>query len=108
MYTYSAKLIRVIDGDSVWLEVDLGFRMSLRDNFRLLGINTPELRSQDPEIKERAYKAKDELERLLSSGDITIKTEKAGKYGRWLVNIIVTPTDSSEQIDVNQYLLNEC
>lgn len=44
LYRYSAKLIRVIDGDTVVLEIDLGFRCSIHDqHVRLLGVNTPEL-----------------------------------------------------------------
>ena len=42
MYTYKAKLIRVIDGDTIVADIDLGFNMILRDqHIRLTGINTP-------------------------------------------------------------------
>ncbi|GAG20500.1 unnamed protein product, partial [marine sediment metagenome] len=44
MYTYRAKLDRVVDGDTVDLFVDLGFNICIKDRFRLLGIDTPELR----------------------------------------------------------------
>ena len=89
-YVYDAKVVRVVDGDSVWLEVDLGFRMSFRDNFRLLGIDTPELNSSDAEIRVSAQAAKAHLETILPVGQkVTISTSKPGKYGRWLADIYV-------------------
>lgn len=48
LYRYSAKLIRVIDGDTVVLEIDLGFRCRIHDqHVRLLGLDTPELHGPD-------------------------------------------------------------
>ena len=107
MYTYSATVIRIVDGDSVWLEVDVGFRMSYRDNFRLVRINAPELRSKDPAIKLAAYQAKDRLEELIPPGTkVTIKTAKSGKYGRWLAEITAVGADGMDY-NVNEKLLAE-
>jgi micrococcal nuclease len=107
MYEYNATVIRVIDGDSVWLEVDVGFHMTYKYNFRLGGINTPELRSSDPEEKARAYAAKARLEELLPVGQqVKIKTAKPGKYGRWIADVFLN-FDEPDGVFINQTLLAE-
>lgn len=84
MYAYSARVIRWIDGDTVDLRVDLGFRTFAETRFRLYGIDTP----------ERGQKNHDEATALCNSlapagADITIHSYKdADKYGRWLAEII--------------------
>ena len=86
VHTYSAKVKRVVDGDTVDFDVDLGFHISISIRTRLLGVDTPERGHQD------FAKATNVLIDLLSTrtneeGYIMIKTEKTGKYGRWLVDI---------------------
>lgn len=89
IYEYFARLDRIVDGDTVWLNVDLGFRSSIRVDFRLYGINTPELVGA---TRTAALAARAELERLLALGPLTVTTHKpepTDKYGRWLATIIV-------------------
>jgi len=121
-YEYDAAVLRVIDGDSVWLklsktrevELDFGFYIkelitvtkTTEQNFRLAGIDTPEIRGGTPETKELGNIAKEELKRLLSLGSIRVISHKAGKYGRWLVTLYVTP-NGQEEFNVNQYLLEK-
>jgi len=96
-YTYAATVTRWIDGDSVWLDVDLGFRMTSESDFRLYGINTPE-RAQP------GYQAaKDRCNVLAPVGStVTIQTYRnPDKYGRWLAEIL------SAGVDVNQTLITE-
>ena len=91
MYEYRAKIKRVVDGDTVDFIVDLGFSVHITIRTRLLGVDTPERGHED------WAKAKSECRRLLLSvaesrdGSypdwVKIKTEKTGKYGRWLVQI---------------------
>jgi micrococcal nuclease len=86
MYNYRAKVRRVVDGDTVDFEVDLGFNMYAKIRTRLTEVDTPERGERD------FHRATAMLENLLSyqadeEGWITIKTEKTGKYGRWLVTI---------------------
>ena len=86
MYTYRAKLIRCVDGDTADLEIDLGFNIVAKIRGRLLGVDTPERGHQDYK------KATAMLENLISiqsdgEGYFTVRTEKTGKYGRWLVDI---------------------
>jgi micrococcal nuclease len=100
-YSYNAKLVRVVDGDTVYLDVDLGFNIRTVMDFRLFGINTPETIGA---TKTAGLAAKVELERLLSLGPIVIQTTKADKYGRWLAKIWVQTAD--EKTYVNDSLVN--
>jgi micrococcal nuclease len=96
VYEYRATLIRVVDGDTVWLDVDLGFDVRRKDSFRLYGIDTPELPSPE------GVAAKDRLEQLLR-GPIILRTvkDKREKYGRYLAVLEVNG------VDVNQRLVEE-
>lgn len=80
MYTYRCRILKVIDGDTVDAEVDLGFRVTIQMRFRLSGINAPEMNT------EAGKAAKLYLERLLSPLVITVRTEKdkQEKFGRYL------------------------
>ena len=62
MYEYRARITRVIDGDTVEAEIDLGFRVSLEVVLRLVGINTPEVHGPD---RPRGLAAKGHLSELL-------------------------------------------
>ena len=92
-------VIRAVDGDTVELEVDVGFRTRYRDNFRLSGIDTPE-RGQDgfTEATER-------LVALLGqyTGDLELMVTKRDKYGRYLVEI--REVDSG--FSINQQMIIE-
>lgn len=99
MFTYRARLVRVIDGDSVELDVDLGFHVTVRDHFRLSGINAPELHSTSLEERTAAKASSAFLTQLLTKAgsSLVIKTEKSegDKYGRWLVQIFASPSPQS-------------
>lgn len=82
MYNYSAYVIRWVDGDTVKLNVDVGFRIAVTDTFRLYGINTPE-RGQ-PNYAEARLRC---MELCPIGAKIEISTRKQDKYGRWLVDI---------------------
>lgn len=62
MYEYRATLDRVVDGDTVYLVVDLGFHIQVRMSFRLLGIDTPEVRGEE---RPEGLVAKAALEAML-------------------------------------------
>ena len=53
MYEYKAKLVRVVDGDTIDCEIDLGFDITVRQRVRFAGINAPESRTRDLEEKKR-------------------------------------------------------
>lgn len=104
-YEYTAEVVRVIDGDTVELDVDLGFNIRARETFRLAGINAPELRKTKPgEEPSSGEKAMLGLSAMLltQQDDVTgfcpvrILTGKRDKYGRWLATIFV-----GDAFDVN-------
>ena len=85
MYTYKVKeIVKVVDGDTVDILIDLGFGLTKKERVRVAGIDTPESRTRDLYEKKLGLEAKDYLVSQLSDGKITIKTEKDGKYGRML------------------------
>lgn len=89
MYEYHVKkLIAVIDGDTIDVEIDLGFDISITKRVRLAGIDTPESRTSDKFEKSLGLESKALLKQRLSSAEtIVIKTEKpdsSEKYGRVL------------------------
>ncbi len=90
MFTYNAKLLKVVDGDTVDLRVDLGFNVFTEQRFRLKGINCPELHSKDAEEKKRGAAARDYLTSLISGeGQLVVTTflDKQEKYGRFLAEL---------------------
>lgn len=100
MYRYKAEVVRVIDGDTVDLIVDLGFSMRMQERFRLYGINTPETRTRDLEEKAAGIRAKQYLiARLSGVQSLQIEThkDKKGKFGRYLCSLL----DVSEGGDIN-------
>ena len=89
MYIYRvSKVHKVVDGDTIDVDIDLGFNVSYYQRVRLAGIDTPESRTKDAYEKELGLEVKKKLGALLSSaGQIVIKTEKPDsteKYGRIL------------------------
>ena len=86
MYTYSIKeIVRVVDGDTVDVSIDLGFDLTKLERVRLAGIDTPESRTKDLAEKHMGYEAKAYLTELLDAADdLIVKTEKDGKFGRML------------------------
>jgi len=110
MFEYKAEVVRVIDGDTVVLNIDLGFNTIIRDeHVRLYGIDAPESRTRDLAEKEKGLAAKDFLKSILSPGDVvTFRSDRydsTGKYGRSLGTILKTVGD--QVIDVNQLMISE-
>lgn len=104
MYTYNATVLRVVDGDTVELNIDLGFRMWMRANCRLYGVNTPELNSSLDVVREKAIEAKEFVESKLKPGDkSSILSKKLDKYGRPLVRLFY----GEEAKCINDELLEE-
>ena len=69
MYTYKARLDRVIDGDTIDANIDLGFDITVHKRIRLAGIDTPESRTRDLEEKKRGLASKARLIELIDKGD---------------------------------------
>ena len=86
MYEYAVKkIVKIVDGDTIDIEIDLGFSLTKKERVRLAGIDTPESRTRDLEEKAEGLLAKSFLEKQLDEAvDLRVKTEKDGKYGRML------------------------
>ena len=85
-YIYNAEVVRVVDGDTVIANVDVGFDMWKRCNIRLHGIDAPETRTRDIDEKVMGLQSKDRLIQLLEENDNKFVLESMGldKYGRSL------------------------
>lgn len=100
-YTYFARIINVVDGDTVDLLVELGFYVSIRERFRLSFIDTPELNSPNLEERAAAVRARDYVMQYLGMG-VRLKSTKKDKYGRFLAEIFV----EGQTVSINQQLLD--
>ena len=83
MFEYKCKLIKVIDGDTIDIDIDLGFGVWLRNQrIRMFGIDTPESRTRDLEEKKYGLAAKAFLTGMLDDSDLILKTHKdeRGKF----------------------------
>ena len=98
LYNYKAKVRRVIDGDSIVCDIDLGFGIILSErNVRLFGIDTCEIRSKDLAVKQFGKLAKQFVQRQLPRGmKVTLSThlDKGDKFGRILAEVIMPSGDS--------------
>lgn len=99
-YLYSATVIKVIDGDTIECNVDLGFSIFSKIRFRLYGIDTPEKNSKIIELREIANKATEFVKGAIDGKTITIQSTEKDKYGRWLgiVHIDSTQATLNEQL----------
>lgn len=98
-HVYNARVIDVIDGDTVDLEVDLGFDITTRTRFRLLDVDTHETYGVDHDSREYELGKRESkyVKEWLATAELNcksghryplrIRTYGAGKYGRWLVYI---------------------
>lgn len=92
-YQYQAKLVRVIDGDTIECDIDLGFYMTARMPVRLAHINAPE------HNQEGGTAATDHLKTLLGDGNLILKTYKPhDKYGRYLAEVIIGDMNVNQQM----------
>jgi micrococcal nuclease len=103
MYKYHAKLIRVIDGDTIEASVDLGFGLRYQILIRLYGINAPETRTRDLKEKKAGIAAKEYLIELMrdSKDNFILESHGVGKYGRCLGTILIN------DVNVNKLLIKE-
>ena len=91
MYEYKCYIIKVVDGDTVDVDIDLGFGVWLKDErVRIMGIDTPESRTRDKVEKKFGLASKAKLKSLLGKTGV-LKTQvnkngedMKGKFGRIL------------------------
>lgn len=102
MYTYTASVLKVIDGDTIEVDFDLGFGVWLRNQrIRLDGIDTPESRTADKEEKVRGTLSKEKLKEILGKEiRVTTKIDPNEKYGR-ILGVLM----NADGINVNEWLI---
>lgn len=103
MWTYRATVIRVVDGDTVDVRIDAGFRLYHETRLRLTGIDAPEMNSRDTAERDRAKAATTYLSAILWPGaEITVTTDRdrREKFGRYLGRIT-----TADGLDVNEDMI---
>ena len=105
MYTYKAKVYKVVDGDTFYATVDLGFRIIADQKFRLEGIDTPEIfRPKTNEEYEAGLKAKKFVEDLILDREVVITTYKnVGIYGRYQAKVETYAGDLTDLLIENGF-----
>ena len=107
-YIYRVTVDRVVDGDTVDVLIDVGFKTTIFKRLRLVELDTEELRDSDEIRRENANLAKERMEQILAEADrVYIQTylDSTGKYGRLLATIWVEKDE--ELINVNEQMVTE-
>ena len=106
-YTYKASVVKVVDGDTLDVVIDLGFFVSVKQRVRLDGINTPETRTKNLREKELGLKAKQLVKDKVEGKDITVRVYKKGKFGRYLCDVILEDETILNNLLVERKLAKE-
>jgi micrococcal nuclease len=115
MYEYKAIVDRVVDGDTIDVTIDLGFKTWKKVRVRMEGINTPESRTRDLEEKKKGLAAKARLQEILdyNNNECVLKVSGVGKFGRAIASVYVdtlspaSDKSSMTTINVNKQLIEE-
>ena len=108
MYQYKATVDRVVDGDTVDLVIDLGFKITTHQRIRLAEINTPEtynVKRDSEEYKKGMVSKEYVLKRMAdNNNEVIIETDKlTGKYGRYIGTIRL----ADSEVSLNKELVDE-
>lgn len=110
MHEYNCTIRRVVDGDTVDVDIDLGFGMWIHnERVRLYGIDTPESRTRDLEEKKAGLFAKDVVLHYLPEGSkqvLRTHKDKVGKYGRVLGEFIMYDAENDCQTTINKFMID--
>ena len=108
MYEYRCKIVKIIDGDTVDVDIDLGFGVWMhKERIRLYGIDTPESRTRDLDEKKYGLIAKGWIERFMPVGSmqtLITQKDKSGKFGRILGKFRVN--DGHYDIILNDWMIS--
>jgi endonuclease YncB( thermonuclease family) len=100
MYEYKAELVKVVDGDTIIVDIDLGLGIwSRKVRLRLIHLNTPEIDTEEGKAA-RAY-----LEAAINK-QLLVSTKGKDKYGRWLADVTSTDRIESYSTLMNAYMFN--
>ena len=109
MYEYNCNIVKVVDGDTVDVDIDLGFGIWVRnERVRLSGIDTPESRTRDLQEKFYGkYATQYVIDKLGESCVLRTKKDRAGKFGRVLGEFIVYDEYSDSWKSVNEMMVRD-
>jgi micrococcal nuclease len=103
-YRYNVKVTRIVDGDTVDVDIDLGFGMVYKkQRVRMMGIDTPESRTRDLEEKFYGKQSKYHLEDLLKDQKVQLQSHDKGKFGRILGELFI----GESAFSVNQQMIKD-
>ena len=97
-HIYSAKLVRVVDGDTADAMIDLGFNVWVKNRIRFMGVDAWESRTRNKEEKVKGLAAKAYVKDILENSDegkFLLKSHGVGKYGRVLGELFVKGNEKS-------------
>ena len=109
MYEYRAKLLKIVDGDTVDVDIDLGFGVIYANQrIRLYGIDTPESRTRDLEEKKCGKLAAKFIEENLPT-TFTLRTrlDGKGKFGRILGELVTYYPEYDREVSLNQVMIDK-
>lgn len=109
LYNYEVYVKDVYDGDTITVDIFLGFNVVLSNiKVRLIGIDTPEIRTKDKDEKEKGLATRDWLRERILGKKVLLHTKERGKFGRWLG--MIWELDQDKPLFENSYnkqLINE-
>ena len=107
LYNYKCLVINVVDGDTMDVQIDLGFGVKFEHRIRILNYDSPEIYGKVlKEEKEIGKQAKILAKKLLLNQEVIITThKKKGKYGRYLADIFIEQETGS--VNINDWLVRE-
>ena len=110
MYEYECTIVKVVDGDTADVNINLGFDTWINnERVRFYGIDTPESRTRDLEEKKAGLFAKDVVLHYLPEGSkqvLRTHKDKVGKYGRVLGEFVIYDSLANRQTTINQFMID--
>ena len=109
MHEYRCKIRKIVDGDTIDVDIDLGFNTWINnERVRLYGIDTPESRTRDLEEKIFGLYAKSIVEKYLPVGSnqtLVTHLDKVGKFGRILGEFKIFDIEQDRQTTINEFMI---
>ena len=108
MYNYNATCIRVVDGDTIDAEIDLGFDIKVTKRIRLGGINAPESRTRNKVEKKLGLAAKERLKEMMegAANCFELESTELGKFGRVIGRLHIDKIAGKDVI--TKVCVNDC
>lgn len=100
LYHYKARVLRIVDGDTIDVEIDLGLGVKKKERVRLAGLDAHELNTKDAAERELGRAASEfVVSWVQANGDVFLKTIKGSdKYGRYLAEVFSSTGESLNQL----------